>query len=93
MALLLVPVNWFIFRQLVPKHIQATEAQSEPLQIGTIARYVGGDYLGSLVWTATTRLLPILVLERAGATASAYFSIAWTIAYSLYLVSRNMGMS
>ena len=93
MALLLVPVNWFIFRQLVPKHIQATEAQSEPLKIGAIAHYVGGDYLGSLVWTATTGLLPILVLERAGATASAYFSIAWTIAYSLYLVSRNMGMS
>jgi hypothetical protein len=42
---------------------------------------------------ATVNLLPLIVLERAGPTANAYFYLSWTIAYSLYLVSRNMGMS
>ncbi|MFN8446527.1 MAG: phosphotransferase [Caldilineaceae bacterium] len=93
MALLLLPVNWVIFRYLAPRHIVATDLRSEPLTVGSVTRYVAGDYLGSLVMTATTGLLPLMVLEQAGAATNAYFSIAWTIANSLYLVSRNMGMS
>lgn len=93
MMTLLLPVNWFIFRHLAPKHIESTRQQSEPLTVGGVAHYVGGDYFGSLVWTATVGLMPLIVLERVGATASGYFAIAWTISNSLYLVSRNMGMS
>lgn len=101
MIFLLLPVNWVIFRRLTPKHVATTQnvttqhetGSPESLTVGTVARYVAGDYVGSLVWTVTIGVLPMIVLEKAGATASAYFSIAWTIAYSLYLVSRNMGMS
>ena len=64
-----------------------------PFPQAVIARYVAGDYVSALIWTATTTLLPVLVFEQAGAAAAAYVSMAWTIAYSLYLVSRNMGMS
>lgn len=91
--ILLVPTNYLIFRRLIPKHVAATEHKAEPIVPRQIARYVAGDYLSSWVWMALTNLLPLIVLERAGATANAYFYMTWTIAYSLYLVSRNMGMS
>jgi O-antigen/teichoic acid export membrane protein/aminoglycoside phosphotransferase (APT) family kinase protein len=93
MILLLAPVNWLIFKRLLPHHSQQSTAQAEPISVAALSKYVAGDYLSSLVWTGTNALLPVIVLERAGATANAYFYIAWTIAYSLALVSRNMGMS
>jgi O-antigen/teichoic acid export membrane protein len=37
--------------------------------------------------------MPVIVLERLGPQANAYFYLTWTIAYSLYLVSVNMGQS
>ena len=46
-----------------------------------------------MLWTATTSLLPLIVLAIAGAKQSAYFFLSWTIAYTLYLLSRNLGMS
>lgn len=93
MILLLAPVNWLIFKRLAPRHIHQSVVQAESLSVTALAQYVAGDYLSSLVWTGTNALLPVIVMERAGATANAYFYIAWTIAYSLALVSRNMGMS
>jgi O-antigen/teichoic acid export membrane protein len=90
---ILLLVNLLIFLRLIPQHVRATENQAVPIVPAQIVKYVAGDYLGSLVWMASTSLLPILVLERVGATANAYFYLSWTIAYSLYLVSRNMGMS
>jgi O-antigen/teichoic acid export membrane protein/aminoglycoside phosphotransferase len=93
LLLLLFPTNWLIFRYLLPWHLRSSVNQVEPVVPGQIARYVAGDYLSSLVWMATTNILPLLVVERAGVEANAYFFLAWTIAYSLYLVSRNMGQS
>ncbi|MCB0209645.1 MAG: phosphotransferase [Anaerolineae bacterium] len=91
--LLLVPINLLIFRHLVPRHIQTHSDKAEPIVLSQLTQYVAGDYFSSLIWMATTNLLPLMVLELAGATANAYFFLAYTIAYSLYLVSRNMGMS
>lgn len=93
MALVLLPVNWLIFRRLLPNHLAATQGQTAPLQAADVVRYVAGDYFGSLIWTATICLMPLLVLHRAGATANGYYYMAWTITYALYLISRNMGMS
>jgi len=93
MAMALLPVNWLIFRRLLPNHLLATQGQAAPFQVADVARYVAGDYFGSLIWTATICLMPLMVLQRAGATANGYYYMAWTITYALYLISRNMGMS
>ncbi len=90
---LLLPVNLLIFKRLVPQHRQSSEMQPRRIVPGEVARYVVGDYVASFFWTATTDLLPLLVVEMVGTEANAYFYLAWTIAYSLYLVSRNMGLS
>lgn len=92
-GLALLPVNILIFRRLIPAHMRATETKYEPIVASQIIRYVSADYLGYLLWLGLTTLLPVIVVQHLGATANAYYYLSQTIAYSLYLVSRNMGMS
>jgi O-antigen/teichoic acid export membrane protein len=89
----LIPVNLFIFKRLIPRHIVATQNKQQPFMLKRIIEYIGGNYLGSLFFLAYTTLLPILVTEVAGPTANAHFYLPWTIMSSLQLVSVNMTMS
>ena len=92
-ALLLVPVNWLIFRRLVPRHVAAwSHGPSGTLPPGTLT-YLFGDFIGSLFNSATASLLPLLVVLAVGARGAAYFYISWTISFSLYLISINMATS
>lgn len=91
--LLTLPVNALIFFRLIPAHVRAAPLPPAAVSARAIVRYVAGDYLSSLVWTATVALPPLLILERLGAPASARFYLAWNISYALYLISVNMGMS
>jgi len=88
-----IPVNYLIFRKAIPEHVAAGRGSASGVGAGTVARFAGADYAASLLWLATTDLLPVVVLELAGAAVNAYFYLAWTIAYTLYLVSRSMGVS
>ena len=90
---LLLPVNWLIFKSLIPKHIEANQDKVKPFAFKEIAGFVASNYFASLFWGSTTDLLPLLVVELISPEANAYFYLPWTIAYSLYLISRNMGMS
>jgi len=92
-AVLILPVNLLIFLRLVPQHMKATAGRAEPVLPSGIVKFVAGDYFASLIGTASFILLPLIVLERSGASANAYYYMSWTIAYSFYLVSQNMGMS
>ncbi len=91
--LLTLPVNALIFFRLIPAHVRAATPRAQEVGTKAMIRYVAGDYMSSLVWTATVALVPLLILERLGASASAHFYLAWNIAYALYLVSVNMGMA
>jgi O-antigen/teichoic acid export membrane protein len=92
---LILPVNWLIFKVSVPKHVHATseQAQAGPLTLGLLARFVGGNYLGTLSFMASTTLMPIMVTNIAGATANAYFYPPWTIVTALQLVALNFSTS
>ncbi|MGH3794041.1 MAG: phosphotransferase [Pseudonocardiaceae bacterium] len=76
-----------------PEVVAAADHAAEPIPLRGVARYVGGDYLGTLCWLACTQLLPVLVLAGTGTSATAAFAMAWTIAYTLYLVPAGMGQS
>lgn len=88
-----VPLNVLIFRRLIPHHVATSGAAVQPIGRTQLARFVAGDYVSSIVWMATVNLMPLVVVEQLGATAAASFYLSWTIAYTLYLISRNMGMS
>ena len=92
-ALSLLPVNWLIFRRVLPAFVQATERTAQPLSPQQIAKFALGNYAGALFWMAATMLLPLIVTQMLGAKANAYFYQPWLIASSLQLVASNMGMS
>lgn len=50
-------------------------------------RYSLGTYIASMLFSLPAVLLPILVLDNLGASAAAYFYIAYQIASVIYLVS------
>ena len=92
-ALLLIPVNVLIFLRFIPRHAAARSARAMEAGTRQIVRYLVGDYAGALLVNASVSLLPLIVLATLGADASAYFYIAWTIAYSLQLMSLNIATS
>jgi O-antigen/teichoic acid export membrane protein len=90
----LVPVNFLIFRWLVPRHVAATKAQAPPrLSMSQIAKYGGSNYVGQLFLLAGTSFLPVLVTSQLGAKATAYFYQPWLLATSLQLVAQNLTTS
>ncbi len=92
-AVLILPMNWLIFRRVIPRHVQEAAAHEKPFQLREIVRYIIGNYVGWLFSLSSTRLLPVLVAFWAGASANAYFNLAWQIANSLKLIFTHMIMS
>lgn len=83
--------NVFLFGRAVPAEQQ--RAPEGRLNLGEVWRYLSFDYLASLSWLGCTNLLPLFIIRRAGAPASAFFSLAWVVTYVLYLVSISLGSS
>ena len=90
-AFMLLPVNGLIFHRLLPRHAAASTGHHHLPGPAQIARYVLGDYLGAMAWLAATTLLPLIVVREAGATATAYFFLAWQIAFLLHHIATDMG--
>ena len=89
----LLPINLLIFRWLVPGHVRATSERVAPITPNLIAKFVGGNYLGSLFFLASTTLLPIMVTNLCGPSANAYFYPPWMIVTALQFVAVNLSTS
>jgi O-antigen/teichoic acid export membrane protein len=88
--------NTFLFGRAIPRREHENNTLGSGVAAGRLApttRYIACDYAGSLCWITATSLPPLIVLGRLGGAAAAYFSLAWVIAYTLYLLSLNMGSS
>jgi O-antigen/teichoic acid export membrane protein len=90
---IVVPVNLFVFFVLLPRHARSSRVEPGGQAPRSIARFVGGDYLGSVLALATVDLLPLLVVARLGALDNGYFSIPFLIIYSLELITVNLGVA
>jgi O-antigen/teichoic acid export membrane protein len=89
----LVPVNLLVFARLVPRAIRVAERDTLSVTRTELARYVAADYAGAVAWLAMTTLPPIIVAHEVGAEATAYFSLAWVIAFPIYFVPTSIGSS
>jgi O-antigen/teichoic acid export membrane protein len=89
----LLPINWLIFKRLIPQHMQAKQGEAAGVQAAQVAHYIGGNYVGYLFHLASARLLPILVVQLAGGSATAYFYLPWLVANSLQLAASHMSAS
>jgi O-antigen/teichoic acid export membrane protein len=88
-----VPVNLLIFFRLLPSREPVDPVTQGSVGRRLVIRYFAADFLGTLFLMAAIGFAPILVLERAGPESNAVYYLTWTIAYSLYLVSKSMGVS
>lgn len=90
LPMLLALINWFIFFRILPRH--RAERASIPDR-HAIARYFGWDYLGTLASMTALGIAPLIVLRHGGAGDLVIYYISFEIAYSVYLISRSMGIS
>lgn len=81
MVLLLVPVNFLIFRLFIPARRKVFPDMSPVEQFGWrgLARFVANDYLALILVQVSSTLLPALVAGLDGSVAAAYFYMPFTI--------------
>ena len=82
-------VNWLISRRLSARP-PAPTGRPPPALRGVLA-YSLTDWTASTARTVVIGVLPLVVLAQLGSSESAYYFLAWTIAYSVYLLSANVG--
>lgn len=81
MILLLVPVNWAIFRRFIPARSLSADARSPVQQLGWrgLRRFMAADYAAMIFLQAGTTLLPALVLALVGGRRGAYFYMPFAL--------------
>lgn len=85
-ALLVLPVNWFVFTRAVPEHVRtlghsATETRADRRLVSFLAQ----DYVATVLNLVAVTLLPLLVLAVLGSEQSAYFFIPFSIMLAVEL--------
>ena len=93
LLLAVAPVNFFLFWRLMPANDSAVASQRPVFDKRLFVRYFAADFLGTSLLVVAIGLAPILVMEHVGPEGIAVYYLSWTIAYSLYLVSKSMGIS
>jgi O-antigen/teichoic acid export membrane protein len=96
MALLLVPVNYMIFRRFVPAYVRnhpEAPPVAELLPSGRVRRFLVADYLGSVLQQAALALPPLLVVALLGSRENAYFYVPFMLVNSFDTVFFNASTS
>jgi len=95
MVLLLIPVNYYIFRRVLPNRpIRSTEPSPvERFGWRGLTRFMGQDYLGAIFAQASGTLLPLIIVALLGTSANAYFYIPFTIVLAFDTVFFNVTLS
>jgi O-antigen/teichoic acid export membrane protein len=90
-----VVTNGYLYRRLSAiARGHAPQQDRARLRIASsTTRYIAADYIGQMFWTGSISLPSIMVLDRLGAVASAYYSLSSFIASALFMFSTNMGLS
>lgn len=91
LPLVVILCAWLIFGPFTrPDRLAPAPDDGSSLTLREIAASSGGDYVGSLVAEAASRLLPLMVVAVLGAAANAYFYQAWLVAATLGLLAGGM---
>jgi O-antigen/teichoic acid export membrane protein len=96
MALLLLPVNYLVFRRFIPAHIRR-HPESRPvhelLPTPSVRRFLAADYLGSVAQQAALALPTLLIIDLLGSTANAYFYVPFMLVTSFDTLFFNPSTS
>jgi len=83
LVIVIIPVNWLIFRRLLPRHVARSNGRSAFPETRALRRQVLGEYGGSLMLIALGSLPSLLVVRELGSQATAYFQTPWLVGTSL----------
>jgi O-antigen/teichoic acid export membrane protein len=92
-AAIILPINYLIFRRLIPRYSAQAHAPSMELSVRHLSKYVASNYVAALLSNMSSALLPILIVQLLGPTANAHFYLAWIVASALQIVIANMATS
>lgn len=92
MILLLLPVNYLIFRRLLPRHAALPQTLGLPprKERWSLLRFAAQDSAGFALNYAALWLTPLLVVALLGSDANAYFFIPFTIVVTFDLLFLNV---
>jgi O-antigen/teichoic acid export membrane protein len=86
-ALLVVPVNWFVFTRAVPEHVRTVgdHSRAEARADRGLVSFLAQDYVATVLNLVAVTLLPLVVLAVLGSEQSAYFFIPFSIMLAVEL--------
>ncbi len=95
MVALLIPVNYMIFRRVLPRRPSHSDERSPIERFGHrgLARFMAQDYLASIFAQGASTVLPVLIVAIVGPTANAYFYIPFMIVSAFDLLFLNVTSS
>jgi O-antigen/teichoic acid export membrane protein len=76
----IVVVNAYIFSRLIPNHERSSGGMSRLPPLRTMMSFAVSETLSNQSTIVARALMPILVVDRLGAAAGAYFYIPWLVA-------------
>jgi O-antigen/teichoic acid export membrane protein len=85
-------VNFLIFTRLM-RRTGLRPRRPVDVRNRAFASYFAADYACSVAWQSNLYLMPLVVTAVAGATINAYWALAFTVAFPLYGVAQNIGVS
>ena len=88
--LLVIPVNMLLFVRYVPLHSARESGSGKEFSPGDIVHFAGGNHISGLLMALPDFLMPIIVLQAAGAEQNAYFYAAWSLVWPLRLIASNI---
>ncbi|MEV0595052.1 lipopolysaccharide biosynthesis protein [Nonomuraea cavernae] len=92
-AIALIPINWFIFAIVIPRHVKSAEANARPPRLRDVGRFLAGDFPGTLSILAIVYLVPVIIATQVGEATFGRFSMAHTLGCMIELLAMNMAVS
>jgi O-antigen/teichoic acid export membrane protein len=68
----------------------AGSASPAAIPLGRLVRFAATDHIAALLWLGTANVLTLMVLQELGPEASAFYFMANTISYGLFLITSNV---
>lgn len=76
---------------LVLRRPKQVPSETATIPVARLVRFAATDHLAALLWMGTANIVTLMILQRVGPEASAYYYVAEMIGYSLYLITTNVG--
>ncbi|HSK15288.1 MAG TPA: oligosaccharide flippase family protein [Gaiellaceae bacterium] len=92
-VLAVVAVTAVLFRRVLPRDAGGDSAPNRELTVRRLVQHAIHNYVGFLFALAAISVLPLIVIARLGAEATAYFFIPWAIYNGLLQVATAISFS